>query len=201
MARRFTRRVRLFPFVVLGSVLLVRSGFGEERQDSGPKIYPAAMSMDYNPLLWQGDDARFALDMLHSSHCVAEVSKVIADETQNPEVQTLAQTLAHEQGKLNRQLRNMARTLHFPLPSKQDLEQCAAGSRVRELSGQEMDSGYVNLLLKSSTANVSRFEEELSRPRTPSNWTLWKFAKNGLPMVRNEESAAKDLSHAIPNFK
>lgn len=201
MARRFILRLRLFPFVVLGSVLLVTSLFSAERQDDGPKIYPAGMSMDYNPLLWQGEDARFALDVLHSSHCVAEVSKVVADETQNAAVQTLAQTLAHEQSKLNRQLRNMARTLHFPLPRKQDLEECPANSRIRELSGQEMDSGYLALLLKSSTANVSRFEEEMARPRTPSNWTLWKFAKNGLPTVRNEESAAKELSHAIPNLK
>ncbi|HEY7098904.1 MAG TPA: DUF4142 domain-containing protein [Terriglobales bacterium] len=193
--------MRVSPFLVLGSMLLVTSGFSAERKDDGPKIYPVAMSMDYNPLLWQGDDAHFALDMLHSSHCVAEVSKVVADETQNSSVQTLAQTLAHEQGKLNRQLRNMARTLHFPLPRKQDLEECPAGSRIRELSGQEMDSGYLSLLLKSSTANVSRFEEEVARPRTPSNWTLWKFAKNGLLMVRSEKSAVTELSQAIPNLE
>lgn len=193
--------MRVSPFFALASILLVTSSFGSERQEDGPKIYPAAMSMEYNPLLWQGDDARFALDMLHSSHCVAEVSKVVADETQNPAVQNLALTLAHEQGKLNRQLRNMARTLHFSIPRKQDLEECPAGSRIGELSGQEIDSGYLTLLLKNSSANVSRFEEELARPRVPSNWSLWKLAKNNLPMVRSEESAVKELRQAIPNFK
>jgi predicted outer membrane protein len=182
-------------------MLLVTTAFAAEDQDYGPTIYPAAMSMDYNPLLWQGDDAQFALDMLLGSHCTAEVSKTVAAQTQNPSIQTVATTIAREQAKLYRQLRNMARTFNFPLPHKRDLNYCPANSRTIELSGQDMDSSYVTLLLKSTATNVSRFEAEVARPRLPSNWTLWKLAEMNLPIIRNEESAVKGIKQTIPSYK
>ncbi len=191
----------LSQFLRLGSLLLVATSFAAGSQSDGPKIYPAAMSMDYNPLLWHGDDARFALDIMHSTHCVAEVSKTVAAQTQSRVIQTVAATIAHEQGKLYRQLRSMARTFNFPLPRKRDLDDCPSNSRIAELSGQEMDSGYVALLLKSIPTNVSRFEAEVARPRVPSNWSLWKLAENDLPMIRNEESVVKGIKqdHSEPH--
>jgi predicted outer membrane protein len=170
-----------------------------QSESSGPKIYPAAMSLDYNPLLWQGEDAQFALDMMHASHCVTEASKGVAAQTQNTAIQTTALTIAHEQGKLYRQLRSMARTLNFPLPRKRDLDDCPAAARISELSGRDMDSSYVTLLLETTALNVSRFEAEVARPRVPSNWTLWKLAEKNLPAIRSEESTVKDLKKTISN--
>ncbi len=192
-------KLRLKYFLRFGSLLLITTIFAAGNQSSGSKIYPAAMSMDYNPLLWQGDDARFALDMMHSSHCVAEVSKTVAADTQNPAIRATASTIAHEQGRLYRQLRNMARTFNFPLGPKRDLDDCPVTSRIIELSGQERDSGYVILLLKSTAVNVSRFEAEVARSRVPSNWFLLKLAQKDLPMIRSEESAAKGIEQAIPS--
>src|ERR1700758_2856140 len=157
----------------LGCMLLITGVLMAQDQRQGPKIYPAAMSVDYNPLLWQGDDAQFALDMLRRRHVRAGVSQTVAGKSQNPTVQNVALTIAREQGKVYRQLRSMARTFNFPLPPRRDLEDCPAGSRVAELAGPEMDSGYIALLLKSTTANVSRFEAEVALPRMPSNWSLW----------------------------
>ena len=173
----------------LGSLSLLLSSFLAYGQSSGPKIYPAAMSMDYNPLLWQGADAQFALDIVHNSYCTAEMSKTVAAKTQNVALQSIASTIAQEQGKLYRQLRSMALTFSFRLPPKRQLNDCPAALRIAELSGQEMDSNYIALLLKSSATNVSRFEAEVALPRLPSNWSLWKLAKKDLPMMRNEQAA------------
>lgn len=68
-------------------------------QDAGSGVWPAAMSLDYNPLLWRGEDARFALDMLHGSQCEAALSKVVASRSSNPEVQALTRTLLSEEHK------------------------------------------------------------------------------------------------------
>jgi predicted outer membrane protein len=184
-----------------GCMLLTIGALHTLGQNSGPKIYSAAMSMDYNPLLWQGDDAQFALDMLHSSHCTAEASRTAATKTQNQALQTVAVTIAHEQGKLYRQLRGMARTFNFRLPRKRDLDDCPLVSRIAELSGQEMDSVYISFLLKRTTANVSRFEAEVAMPRLPSNWTLWGLAKKDLPMIRSEEAAAAGVRQPIASHE
>jgi predicted outer membrane protein len=176
--------------------LLATIVFADDTRSDGPKIYPAAMSMDYNPLLWQGDDDTFALNVMHSSYCWAELSKTVAAVSQNPAIQTTAAQIAHEQGKLYHQLRSMARTFHFPIPGKRDLDNCPATSRIAELAGQEMDFSYVTSLLKSTSVNVSQFEAEVARPRMPSNWTLWKLAEKNLPMIRNEESEVKGIKQS-----
>ena len=161
------------------------------------QIYPAAMSGNYKPLMWRGDDARFALDMLHGSYCTAAVSTVVAAKTQNQAVQTVALRMAHEQRKVYRQLRTMAQTFEVHLPPKRDLNDCSNNSRIAELSGQELDSTYVDLLMKTAAANVSRFESELEMPKVPSNWTLWNFAKKNLPMVRDERAAASNAERRL----
>ena len=195
LGTRFSQSVRL------GFVLLLGGVFAAPGESSAPPFYPAAMSMDYNPLLWQGDDARFALDIMHSSHCTAEASKTIAAKTQNPAVQSLALTMAHEQEKLYRQLRTMAQTFNFPLPRRRELDDCPAASRIAELSGQEADSDYIKLLLSSTAANVSLFEAEVARPRVPSNWSLWKLAQKDLVMIRSEKAAVKNVQETLPNRK
>lgn len=153
---------------------------------SGPKIEPAAMSMSYNPLLWRGDDAKFALDMLYSSYCASEISKLVAAKTASGAVQNLAFTEAHDQQKFYKNLRSMARTLNFSLPAKRELEACPGTARLRELNGPELDSTYVAFLTKKSADDVARFEAEVEMPRVPSNWSLWAFAQKSLPVVRED---------------
>ncbi|MBV8550648.1 MAG: DUF4142 domain-containing protein [Acidobacteriaceae bacterium] len=167
----------------------------------GPTNLPVAMSGIYNPLLWQGDDAQFALDMLHSAHCTSEISKTVAVKTSNQAVQNVALTMAREQGKIYRQLRGMARTFNFPLPSKDDLNDCPSTARIAELTGVQMDTSYVELLRKSTVANTSRFEAEVAMPRRPSNWSLWKFAQRDLPMMRSEEAAVQHVQVQTFNEK
>lgn len=170
-------------------------------QNSGPDPYPAAMSMNYNPLLWQGEDAQFARDMLHASYCTAQVSKTVAARTQDSAIETVAATIAREQHKLYRQLHNLARTFNFRLPSKSELQDCPSASRIAELSGRQMDSDYMALLLKSTAANVSRFEAEVAMPRMPGNWTLWNLAKKDLPAMRSEEAAVKSVQQTVAKKK
>lgn len=162
--------------------------------DAGVKIYPAAMSMDYNPLLWRGDDAQFALETLHSSYCTAATSKFVMANTHDAALQTIAQRIAQEQGRLYRQLRGMARTFNFHLPPKRDLQSCVGIERISELSGSKMDSDYIALVLKNTARSISRFQEELATPREPENWTLWGLAKRDLPMIRGEQASATSIA-------
>jgi predicted outer membrane protein len=183
----FMLRIGFFRSFRLKYILLVAGVCAGQAQ----QIYPAAMSSAYNPLLWRGDDARFALDVLHASYCTAAVSKTVVARTQNDAIQIVALKIAQEQHKVYRQLRTMAQTFSFPLPPKRDLNDCRGGPRIAELSGRELDASYVDFVLKRTAANVSQFEAEAAMPRVPSNWTLWKFARKNLPMIRDEEAIIK----------
>jgi hypothetical protein len=62
----------------------------------GLKKELAAMSQDYNPLLWQWPDAEFALLTIHDTYSQAELSKVIEEKSKDPEIRGMAVTLTRE---------------------------------------------------------------------------------------------------------
>ena len=169
--------------VLVASILVAQLTPG---QDFGPKIMPAAMSIDYNPLLWRGDDASFALDTIYGSRCEAELSKAVFSKSSNPNVQELAQTLGREEHRVYGRLRRMARTFNFHVP-KQDPDSCQEASRLAELTGQELDAGYVAFLLKRSLSSISRFEAEIGKPVAPDNYSLRKFAQKTLPVLQEQK--------------
>jgi len=181
-------------------VLLVGMVLAMQGQNNSLPIYPAAMSMDYNPLLWRGDDAQFALDMLKSSRCTADMSETMAVKTNNRAVQDLALVMAHDQERFYKKLHNLARTFGFPLPPKRD-DDCREDSRLSELSGAEADSDYVALLLKSTSVNVARFEAQMARPRVPENAPLWNLAQKSLPMIQKESEQVRTVDAAMKGHK
>ncbi len=186
---------RFFSFQRLAVIVLCSVGLSA--QQYGIKGEPAAMSMDYNPLLWRGDDAAFASDMLHSSYCVSAISKTVAAKTSDRAVQDLALTVAFDQQRVYRSLRGMARTIDFPLPSKRELSDCPDTARLEELSGPELDRGYIAFLSKNAPTDVSRFEAETEMPHKPWNWSLWKFAWKTLPVIRQDASAVKSVEQKL----
>jgi predicted outer membrane protein len=156
--------------------------------------YPPAMSSEYNPLLWQGDDAQFAVNVLKRSKCLADASETAAAKGHNRAVQDLAITMAHEQRKIYRKLQGMARTIHFPMPRKEELENCPEDSRLMEVSGPEVDRSYIALASKFAEANAKDFEAEASRPQGPGNSSLWKFVQKTLPTIRRELDTVKSVA-------
>jgi predicted outer membrane protein len=166
------------------------------RAQYGPKVEPAAMSSNYNPLLWRGDDAKFALETIRSSYCSAEISKTVAAKTSNQAVQNLALTTAYDQGRIFEKIRNMAKTFEFSLPPKREIRECPATERLKELEGHDLDSAYLAFLQKTSVENVFRFESEVQLPRVPSNWSLWAFAQKNLPIMREDAATVANVQQS-----
>ena len=186
---------------LLGILALASLSVNAQYGPNGPKIYPAAMGSDYNPLAWRGDDAKFALDTLHSSYCVAQISKTVAAKTSDKAVQNLAFTHAYDQEKIFKKIQGMAKTLNVRLPSKNELEDCPGAARLRELTGEELNRDYVAFISKNSARDAKRFEAETQMRRGPGNWSLWSFAEKTLPVVREDASSVKSLEKSFPPAK
>jgi putative membrane protein len=153
----------------------------------GPKIEPAAMGSNYNPLLWRGADADFARAMIHDSFCQSELSKVAQSRGSNPEVAKLAAAIARTQGKLNRQLVGMARSISFPNPKPKKDAPCPGGDRLMELSGQDFDSAYIDFVSKTYAADVARLQEEEAADDIPANFSLRAFAAKARPTLQDQQ--------------
>lgn len=79
----------------------------------------------------------------------------------------------------------MARTFNFRVP-RWNSDDCRETSRLSELTGKDLDAGYLVFMLKRAPANISRFEAEIDTPMGPGNYSLRKFAQKTLPILREE---------------
>lgn len=194
-------RASRLPSMCLIATLAVLSALGSQSDGSKQAAYPPAMSMDYNPLLWQGEDAQFATYALKRSHCLAEASETAAAKSQNRAIQDLAIVVAQEQSKLYKKLHSMARTVRYPLPQKEELENCPESSRLAELTATEVDTNYLALMSRSASENVRQFEMEAARPQDTSNASLSKFVRKSLPLMRKEQAMVESTQARVRQEK
>jgi predicted outer membrane protein len=156
-------------------------------QKLGPKSEPAEMSQDYNPLLWHGTEAEFALDTIHDSYCQAALSRAVLQKSANAQVKDLANTLAREQGALNRKLKQMAKTINFHIPhNEKSLAACPDASEIAGHSPVEIDKAYLSFMAKQNSIHISRFQTERDQPDRSENYDLRPFAAKTLPILEKQ---------------
>jgi putative membrane protein len=142
---------------------------------------PRAMSSDYNPLLWHGDDARFVVDTVKMSRSEVELSKVAVAKSADTAVQNLALVLIRDEGKIHHTLTSWSRTYGFALPKNEDSKVAAVEDRLKELNGADFERAYLELMAKDNAADVSRFQTEIG---AAVDRDLAKLAAKYLPKLQ-----------------
>jgi predicted outer membrane protein len=157
-------------------------------QKPGPISEPAEMSGSFNPLLWKGTDAEFALKVMHSSYCQTELSKAVLQKSGNAQVKDVANTLVREQGALNKGLKRMARTINFPIPhNEKNLAACPDAAKIAALSPNEIDKAYLSFMATENATATSRFQTEWDEPKRSYNYDLQAFVEKTLPTLEKQK--------------
>jgi hypothetical protein len=157
-------------------------------QDTPPKSEPAAMSSDYNPLVWRGDDAQFAVNIEHSSYCTAAFSKDVAKRSTDPELLSLARQSEKENEKVYRKIKQMGKALNFEFPKKEYIESCPEAEKAKSLEGTELQKSYIAYLKQTNEAALQQFDSEIDRAEKPYNYGLRRFAGQERPALRDIQS-------------
>ena len=158
-----------------------------------PKNEPAAMGGDYQPLLWQGADAQFALDAARAAACQVAADQLVGSRSSDTELQELAAHSIGLQDRMSQRLKSMAKTIGFKLGSKKHPPECPDRERLAALSGEEFDRSYVNVLAKTNENEQSNFTAEVKAPLNSANYGLKKFAVSHLGLFREQQTKIKEL--------
>jgi predicted outer membrane protein len=169
-------------------ILLVAFFSAALAQDTTPKSEPEAMSSNYNPLIWRGDDAQFAVNIEHSSYCTAAFSKDVAHRSTDPDTLSIARQSERENEKVYRKLRQMGKSLSFEFPKKEYIESCPEADKAKSLQGSELQKSYIEYLKQTDDAALQQFDAEIDRPEKPYNYGLRKFAEQERPALRDIQS-------------
>jgi Domain of unknown function (DUF4142) len=169
--------------IAAGLYIMAVSSGRLSAQEPGPQIYPAAMSEDYNPLLWTGDNARLAREMIQESRCEAELSNIASTKSSSMRVQRLAGSIAQVESRIHRQFVGMARTINFHLGHKKDAPPCHPAERIAELRGNDLDTAYLEYVSRRNAAEISTLNAELELLTDPQNYNLRQAAKKDIPVL------------------
>ncbi len=135
------------------------------------------MSSKYDPLMWRGEDAQFAVNMEHLSYCGAEFSKDAARKLTDPSALSIARQSASENEKIYRKLRQMARSLSFEFPKKDMMQSCPEAEKAQMLEGGELQKAYLEWVRGNTETMVQQFDAEVDQPEKPYNYGLRKMAQ------------------------
>lgn len=143
------------------------------------------MSSNYNPLIWRGDDAQFAVNAAHSSYCTAMFSKDVVHRGTDPELLSIARESGKENEKIYRKLRQMGKTISFEFPKNEILESCPEAEKAKSVQGAELQKSYLSYLRQTNDSTVQQFDLEIDRLEKPYNYGLRKFAEQERPALRD----------------
>jgi Domain of unknown function (DUF4142) len=178
------------------TVLLTLFSVSVSAQDLGPKSEPAAMSLNYNPLVWRGDNAQFAIDTEHRSFCQAQFSEELASKATDSNLVSLARMSAAEHEKLYRKLKAMARELDFKFPPKSAMQDCPEVRKSRVFDQAELDRTYLSYLRETNGTAIREFEAQIARRQSPDNYSLRKLAEKTLPVLQDLQAKVSAVESA-----
>ncbi len=189
MPGRFVIR-RIF---VLAAANLLLSAAEISAQTLGPKNEPAAMSSDYQPLLWRDNDAQFALDVSRAARCQIAADQLVGSRSADDEILSTAAHSISFEDQSNNKLKSMARTIGFQLGSKKHPPECADVERLRILRGEAFDHAYAAVLSQNSRKGQALFANEAGAAPNSANYELRKFAAQRLAKLRESQKAIDTL--------
>lgn len=199
MLRR-TLITAISAFAIFASLLVSSARAGQEQY--GPKVEPPAMGSDYQPLMWRGSDAAFALDTVGFGTCQIESSGLAASKSSNPDLQQIAAHSMDVEQREVKKLKSMAKVIDFRFPdTKKYPVPCAENGILSALSGANLDKAYLDYLSKDTAAAVARFQVEAEAQANSANFNLRKFAAANMPDLTEQQHSIDDLRSKLEDTK
>ncbi len=126
---------------------------------------------------------------LLGQYALAAVAK---KKAQDPQLKTVAATIASNAGQANDFLKSYATTHSVAVDNKPTIRADAQYGDIATLSGKAFDSKYASDLNIDAQMELSDFQDEAQSGTDPA---LKAFAKKEVAMLEQASSAAQKLSH------
>jgi len=137
------------------------------------------------------DDAEFVKMAASGGMHEVELGKVAADKAKDPAVKEFGQKMVTDHGKVNEELKKMAKEFGFAVPDKMLEEHQKEFDRFKNLTGDQFDREYVKHMIKDHEEDVAEFTRASKEAKSPA---VKAFALKTLPVIQEHLEAVKKLS-------
>lgn len=113
-----------------------------------------------------------------------KMSKLALDRSQSPQVKEFAQKMIQDHSKANDELKQIARKQNIRVPAELTPEQKMTYDKLKQLSGNDFDRMYMEVMARDHQAAVDAFTQQADEGTNPA---LKQFASQTLPTLKQHE--------------
>jgi putative membrane protein len=138
-------------------------------------------------------DRGFVEDMITSNSKEIEVSQIAQQKATHPQVKQFAQDLIAEHQEAGQSLRQVATQQNLQItPDMDEVE--SAREELNELTGEEFDRAYIDMMVDAHEDAVSAVEDKVTDEANPQ---VQQWATKTLPTLREHLDKARQLQETL----
>ncbi len=126
-------------------------------------------------------DKDFMKDAAEGGLAEVTLAKLALTKVSRPDLKMFAQQMITDHSKANDQLKQVAGSKNYKLPTGPGLKNDALKTRLQVLSGQDFEMAYINAMVDDHKNDVQEFQKE-SESGTDSD--VKSFASQTLPILK-----------------
>lgn len=137
-----------------------------------------------------GRDKSFMKSAAEGGMAEVELGRLAAQKSADPDVKAFGQRMVDDHSRANEKLKELAASLHYPLPTGLKASDRREAHQFAALSGADFDHAYVKEMVKDHQGDVKEFEKEA----THGNGPVRSFASDTLPTLREHLRMAQEMA-------
>jgi predicted outer membrane protein len=140
-------------------------------------------------------DIRFAMGLSQSATGTAAVCHEASSKSKNPEVQSLARTIADSSVKMRASLGGLVEPMRVTLPEEIPAGELSTFTELQNLPANRIDHVYLKAQLKQLRRDIGAVKTELKKGKIND---IQHFAIDALPVLEAHLEKTETLYRTIP---
>lgn len=135
-------------------------------------------------------DKKFMKEAATGGAAEIQLGQMAQGKAGDAQVKQFGERMVKDHSKADDELKALAKSQHFALPTQLDPKHKAAKARLDKLSGSKFDQSYMQMMLQDHTQTVAKFQRESEHGQ---DRTVKDFAKQTLPVLQSHLQEAKSI--------
>lgn len=141
------------------------------------------------------DDTReFVTEAASGGMMEVELGKLAQEKATNQQVKDFGAMMVKDHGQANEKLKSIAQSKNIQLPAAMNEDHQEHVNKLRNLSGQEFDREYVNLMVEDHEEDISKFEDMQSDVQDQE---LKQWVDSTLPTLRTHKERIDQIKNTM----
>jgi len=136
-------------------------------------------------------DKTFATEAAEGGMAEVQLGQLAAQKASSPQVKEFAQRMVTDHSQANQELMQVAKQQGVVVPTQLDSKERNEMDTLRNLSGAQFDSAYMQHMLQDHQKDVADFQKQAQSGSDPA---LKAFAQKSLPILQQHLQMAQSIN-------